>query len=290
MTQRRSRAWRARSFAGHWALEIGHSLVIGHWSLVIISSLVAAPVNPVPLLHAHAHNDYEHEHPLFDALEHGFCSVEADIFLVDGQLLVAHDREKVSPARTLQALYLDPLRERARKNGGRVFPNGPDVTLLIDVKSDAEETYAALRKVLEKYADVLTTFRGQSIETNAITVILSGNRPRTTLAAESMRYAALDGRLPDLDTNPPLALVPWISDDWTKHFTWRGKGPIPAEDRKTLGDLVERAHRQGRRVRLWGTADTPEVWRELRQAGVDLINTDDLAGVQRFLRSGEAHE
>src|SRR5436309_3466114 len=145
----------------------------------------------VPLLHAHAHNDYEHARPLFDALDHGFRSVEADIFLVDGQLLVAHDRDKVSPARTLQALYLDPLRERARKNRGRVFPNGPDVTLLIDVKSDAEETYAALRKVLEKYADVLTTFRGQSIETNAITVILSGNRPRTTLAAESVRHAAL---------------------------------------------------------------------------------------------------
>src|SRR2546426_2569122 len=157
MTKRWTRLGR---LAGHWALVIGHSLVIGywslvighwslvigHWSLVIISSLVAAPSPPVPLLHAHAHNDYEHARPLFDALDHGFCSVEADIFLVDGQLLVAHDREKVSPARTLQALYLDPLRERARKNDGRVFPNGPDVTLLIDVKSDAEETYAALRK------------------------------------------------------------------------------------------------------------------------------------------------
>src|SRR2546430_8556980 len=111
---------------------------------------------PLPLRHAHAHNDYEHARPLFDALEQGFCSVEADIYLVNGQLLVAHDRDKVSPARTLEALYLDPLRERVKKNGGKVFPNGPDVTLLVDVKSDAEETYAVLRKVLESYTGILT--------------------------------------------------------------------------------------------------------------------------------------
>src|SRR2546429_9713318 len=149
---------------------------------------------PTPLLHAHAHNDYEHERPLFDALERGFCSVEADIYLVDGKLLVAHDRKDVSPARTLQALYLDPLRDRVKKHGGRVFPGGPDVTLLIDVKSEAEETYVALRKVLEGYSEVLTTFHTNAIRTNAITVVISGNRPQATLAAEPVRRAAIDGR------------------------------------------------------------------------------------------------
>src|SRR5258708_18978619 len=54
----------------------------------------------VPLTRVHAHNDYEHKRPLFDALDDGFCSVEADIFLVDGQLLVAHTRTSVKPGRT----------------------------------------------------------------------------------------------------------------------------------------------------------------------------------------------
>src|SRR5205823_1389292 len=128
-----------------------------------------------------------------------------------------------------------------------------------------------LRKLLEQYADVLTTFRTNTIQTNAIIVILSGNRPQATLAAEAFRRAAIDGRLADLDRNPPLALMPLISDNWGNHFKWRGRGPFPAEERAKLKALVERAHRQGRRVRLWATADVPEVWRELRQAGVDLI-------------------
>ena len=85
-----------------------------------------AHADPKPLIHAHAHNDYEHQHPLLDALDQGFCSVEADIYLVEGQLLVAHNRKDVKPERTLQALYLDPLRERAKRNGGRIYPNGPE--------------------------------------------------------------------------------------------------------------------------------------------------------------------
>src|SRR5438128_8490223 len=93
-----------------------------------------AAVKPLP--QAHAHNDYEHKRPLWDALDRGFCSVEADIYLVNGQLLVAHSRQGVKPERTLQSLYLDPLRERVKKNGGRVYAGGPEVTLLVDIKSD----------------------------------------------------------------------------------------------------------------------------------------------------------
>ena len=80
---------------------------------------------PKPLPAAHAHNDYLHKRPLLDALAHGFCSAEADIFLVDGVLLVAHERASLDKNRTLKALYLDPLLERTRKNSGRVHPGGP---------------------------------------------------------------------------------------------------------------------------------------------------------------------
>src|SRR5437660_4910717 len=102
----------------------------------LILAALADPPAPavVPLRRAHAHNDYEHARPLLDALDHGFCSVEADVHLVDGELLVAHTRFQVKKGRTLQALYLDPLRERAKKNGGRVYPGGPEFVLLVELK------------------------------------------------------------------------------------------------------------------------------------------------------------
>ncbi len=63
----------------------------------------------VLLPQAHAHNDYQHARPLKDALEHGFCSVEADVFPVRDQLLVGHSVLELRRARTLTDLYLKPL-------------------------------------------------------------------------------------------------------------------------------------------------------------------------------------
>lgn len=237
-----------------------------------------------PLSVAHAHNDYLHEHPLLDALKHGFTSVEADVFLVDGDLLVAHTREELDPARTLKSLYLEPLRERVRGNQGHVFVADETFHLLIDIKSDAQPTYRELAKLLSEYSDIISVVRDGKREIKAVDVTISGNRPHALMAAEPVRYAGVDGRLSDLDSDLPNHFMPLISDNWTLHFEWRGTGPISDAERSKLQSIVQRTHASGRRIRFWGTVDAPAMWRELHMSGVDLINTDDLAGLEKFLR------
>jgi len=241
-----------------------------------------APPDAKPLLHAHAHNDYEHKRPLFDALDHGFCSVEADIYLVGNRLLVAHNKSDVKPERTLQALYLDPLRERVKRNGGRVYANGPECTLLVDIKSDWHALYPVLRRTLTDYAEILTTFSENEIHTNAIRVILSGNRALEMFTNQPIRYAAMDGTLDYLKSDKPAGLLPWISSNWGQSFKWSGQGAISAEEKLKLKDIVQQAHAKGRLVRFWGGPDQENFWREMIKDGVDLINTDDLSGLQKF--------
>ncbi len=255
--------------------------------LLLLSALVLSAAEPVPLPRAHAHNDYEHARPLLDALDRGFASVEADVWLVDGVLLVAHDRKDVKPGRTLASLYLDPLRDRVRKNGGAVYVGGPPVVLLVDVKSEAVATYAVLHDQLAGYTEMLTTFREGRVESRAVTVIVSGNRAQKEMAAQSVRHAFVDGRGVDLENNPPATLVPWVSENWQKLSPWRWQGAMPPEARLALRAWIDRAHGQGRRVRFWNTPDRPEVWRTLIEAGVDFVGTDDLAGLQRFLSEAE---
>ena len=236
-----------------------------------------------PLPQAHAHNDYEHKRALLDALDHGFCSVEADIYLTNGALLVAHDADKVDPKRTLEALYLEPLRQRVKQNGGSVHSNGPPFMLLIDFKTEAQSTYAALRPLLETYREMLTKFTSSEARTGAVTIVLSGNRPIQTVASERERWVGIDGRLPDLDENPSPQLVPLVSDNWTKYFQWRGQGALSESERAKLKTFVERAHAKGHRIRFWAVPDAEAGWRAMRDAGVDLINTDNLPGLQQFL-------
>jgi hypothetical protein len=209
--------------------------------------------------------------------------VEADVFLVGDELRVGHTRLDLRPGRDLEKLYLAPLRERVRANGGRVYPGGPTVYLLIDVKTDARPTYAALDKVLARYRDILSETRDGKFEKRAVTVVVSGNRDRETITGQKLRYAGLDGRPGDLDSDVPAHLLPWVSANWTLTFRWRGAGPIPEAERKKLRDYVAQAHRRGRLVRFWATPESPAVWRELLDAGVDLVNTDKLAELQKFL-------
>jgi glycerophosphoryl diester phosphodiesterase len=239
---------------------------------------------------AHAHNDYEHRRPLQDALDRGFNSVEADVWLVDGELRVAHDLADAKPGRNLESLYLKPLADRVRENHGQVYKQGRDFQLLIDIKSDGPSTYAAVDQALQKYRGISTVFIDGRVLQGAVTSVISGNRPLDVLKAQKVRYAGYDGRLTDLQSGMPASLMPLVSDNWTNNFTWNGIGPMPAAERTKLHDIVVTAHHAGYRVRFWATPDAPgaareALWSELAAAGVDHINTDDLHGLEDFLRN-----
>lgn len=238
-----------------------------------------------PLPQAHSHNDYQQPRPLEDALAQGFCSVEADIFLVGEDLLVGHYKSDLKPGRTLQALYLEPLKKRVLANGGRVYPGGPTFHLLIDLKTDSEPIYKRLKEVLKGYQDLLTRFDQDRTTLAAISITLSGDRPKQILLTENPRWAAYDGNLDDMGKGINVHQMPLVSANWTASFKWRGLGDFPEEERIKLRGFVAQAHKDKHRLRFWGAPDMEPAWRELQKAGVDLINTDHLPELARFLNA-----
>ncbi len=105
---------------------------------------------------------------------------------------MAHDRADVDPRRMLRSLYLDTLAERVRRNGGTVYRHESQrqnsrivagrkrqpLLLLVAVKSDAEATDRVLREILRDYAHMLTLSSDDVRREGAVTVVVSGNRPR----------------------------------------------------------------------------------------------------------------
>ncbi|MEU5770951.1 phosphatidylinositol-specific phospholipase C/glycerophosphodiester phosphodiesterase family protein [Streptomyces asoensis] len=244
---------------------------------------------PQPLWRAHAHNDYEHPRPLLDALDHRFGSVEADIFLVDGELLVAHSADRLDPARTLDSLYLAPLAARVRAGHGSVYPgHRQPLQLLIDIKTEGASTYLELDRRLGRYKGLFTTYAHGRVRPGAVTAVISGDRAaRAPMEAQTVRRAFYDGRLTDLGTSR-ASFASLISDNWTLNFTWSGVGAFPEAERQKLRSIVRTAHARGQRVRFWATPDLAgpardALWSELLDAGVDHLNTDDLAGLEAFL-------
>ncbi|MFE2883261.1 phosphatidylinositol-specific phospholipase C/glycerophosphodiester phosphodiesterase family protein [Streptomyces sp. NPDC059272] len=250
---------------------------------------------PRPLWRAHAHNDYEHPRPLLDALDHRFGSVEADIFLVGDQLLIGHDATELDPSRTLESLYLEPLSALVKANHGSVYRGWRrPLQLLIDIKTEGSSTYLELDRHLQRYKHLFTTYAHGRVHPGAVTNVISGDRAaRIPMETQTVRRAFYDGRLTDLGSSAPASFISLISDDWQANFTWLGTGPFPDAERQRLRSIVRQAHAHGQTVRFWNTPDVAgpardALWAELFAAGVDFLNTDDLAGLEAFLDARRA--
>ncbi|MEZ4905636.1 MAG: phosphatidylinositol-specific phospholipase C/glycerophosphodiester phosphodiesterase family protein [Spirosomataceae bacterium] len=244
-------------------------------------------VNPnvIPLPNAHAHNDYEQSRPLWDALSHGFTSIEADVYLINDTLFVSHERPTFNnPAQTLENLYLKPLMAHIQQNQQQVYAGYKGLFyLMIDFKTEAESTYKALEKLLQNYRPILTTYQGNKVKNGLINVFISGNRPIETLKKSKERLASLDGRPANLGQKLSPSLMPVVSDNYANHLSWRGKGEMPDTQFQKLTQLVQSVHAEGKKLRLWACPEDPIVWQKLREAGADFISTDQLELVRDFL-------
>jgi hypothetical protein len=260
-----------------------------HLKLLLVFVLAVIGINcsaqSIALPNGFAHNDYCHKRPLYEALENGFTNIEADIFLEDDNLIVAHVFPFLRESKTLERLYLKPLLERVRKNNGTVYAGyDKPVILMIDIKTGANNTYQALRPVLEKYRSMLSAYENGKVVNRAVTVVLSGHKPYKLIESEKNRLAFIDEDLHrvarDTVTNNVFKMA---SCKYSSLIKWNGLGDIPGAEKEKLLAFVAMAHKMGTKVRLWASPEKKVVWDELLSCGVDLINTDQLPALKNYL-------
>lgn len=230
-----------------------------------------------PHLNAHAHNDYEHVRPLFNALDNGFTSVEADVHLIDGQLLVSHNKPG-KESRSLDQLYFYPLDSLVARNG-RIFQNyDQPFYLMIDLKTDAKTTYEAVNLLLGRYSRLRCQDKFCPVR-----IFVSGNRPLDKIGSSETKGLAFDGRPEDLGKGYSTDDMPVISDHYKNWSNWSGHQKSTPHDLQRIRDLAHRVHAEGKKLRLWAIPDNELAWEELLGAGVDIINTDKLKELNEFL-------
>jgi hypothetical protein len=228
---------------------------------------------------AHSHNDYERKRALMDAYDQQFGSVEADIFLVNDSLFVAHNLKDVKPGRTLQALYLNPISDLVKKNDGNIYPQKDvPLQLLIDLKTSGEETLAALIRDLEPHQKLLAP-------TGLVKIVVSGNVPDPATFEKYPSYIYFDGRPEVAYTPAQLAHIGLISQAFQKYSGWNGEGPLPEKERKNIQKMINQSHDLGKKVRIWATPDNINSWKTMMALGVDYLNTDKVIEMGDYLRT-----
>jgi len=243
--------------------------------LINAIQLTAQPVN-YTTANAHSHNDYEQAEPFYSAWRNGFGSIEADVFLQDDKLLIAHESKELKAGNTLQKLYLDPLQKIMTINKG--FPyadSSKELQLLIDVKTDSIYTLNKLIEILQHYPSI--------IQSNKIKITISGSRPSPDSFSIYPSYIYFDGVLVKKYSAEALSKIIMLSDNFKNFSLWNGEGSIAPKEVEAIRNAIKKAHKSGKKVRFWNAPDNEGGWKFFMQQQADYINTDHISALTKFL-------
>lgn len=228
----------------------------------------AAAQQPVMI---HSHNDYARRVPFYQAYAQQVASIEADLFLRDGQLLVGHDPEDLFADMTFEKLYVEPLVMLFARNGGRAWAGSDEnLQLMVELKSETAPTLRAVAEMLGRWPGVFDP----AVNPRAVRVTVTGRVPAPDEFAQYPAWIGFDGQW-DVDyTSEQLERVALVSANFRNFSQWNGKGSIIPSELARLEEVIDRAHAWGKPVRFWGAPEGVTVYYTFHNLGIDYINTD----------------
>ncbi|TKD66976.1 alkaline phosphatase [Flavobacterium sp. ASW18X] len=210
----------------------------------------------------HSHNDYLQPIPFWTALSAGAHVVEADVFVHNNTLKVAHTKDEIGNL-TLIKGYLEPMKVAAQKG----YFKEPFV-LMIDVK---EQPYKTLKVLLKELKSFKTLTDNKNIQ-----FLISGKRPKPEDFNAYPAYVQFDWQELDTPLSPQqLKKVGMVSVGFKEYSVWNGKGRLTHEDEHVVKEVIIKAKKLGKPFRFWGTPDNKTAWLEFQKIGVEVINTDN---------------
>ncbi len=210
-----------------------------------------------------SHNDYWRPVPFYSALAVGAISVEADVWLYNGTLYVGHEQSALTPARTFDSLYVQPILQVLHaqnpnstfvtgqtKNGVFDTSSGQTLYLFVDVKTDGPATWPFVVKALAplRSAGYLAKVNGTTVTAGPVTVIGTGNTPLSQVQGVSPRDYFWDAPIPTLNStfgNITADVSPIASTDFAVQFGTVANGTFNSTQAALLKSQIAVAHRKG---------------------------------------------
>ncbi|KAM0788973.1 hypothetical protein ACM66B_003046 [Microbotryomycetes sp. NB124-2] len=252
------------------------------------------------LLHNDGQSLYVNHALLKSSLQDGVSHFVIDVWLVDGELLVGHDKDNLSSERTLSSMYLEPLQGLLSQSSPRSsFSFTPHhrrrsstalaslatkymtrpLLLLLNLRTDPVTTFQFLLHYLLPLVDasLLTTYYANSAQTEQGLVTVACTDGQDALKAEvaslAPRYVFLAAMLDEEDRNWNKEVCTFVTAEMSEVLgatteDLASKG-LSSEQASKITSLVERVHGRGAKLRIGGTEGNESLSQHLVQLGVD---------------------
>ncbi len=249
--------------------------------LVVLWLGIAGPVSARPPMRIHSHNDYRQRVPFYQAYAQQVASIEADVYLYEGKLLVGHDVEDLRPEMSFEALYVEPLVTLFARNGGQAFRDSDCLLqLMIELKSASDPTLRAVAALLVRWPEVFDP----AVNPRAVRVTVTGRVPTPERFDDYPSFICFDGNWKSVYTQEQLKRVALVSCNFRDFSQWNGKGSIVPVEERRLREAIDRAHEWGKPIRFWNAPEGITVYYTFYNLGIDYVNTDKPEACAAFFR------
>jgi glycerophosphoryl diester phosphodiesterase len=221
----------------------------------------------------HSHNDYSRPEAFYHAFNAGAGAIEADVYLRNGKLVVAHDTTAAKQLLSLDKMYLQPILKEFK---ARPRP----LNLVIDLKGAYTPILAELLEELKPLKNLIHS----GISNNPLSIIITGNRPPPSEYSKYPPYITFDDDLQLPHTPSQWKRVAQVSLNFENYSKWKGEGTLPPVDEKVLKSIIHAVHASGKKIRFWAAPDNKTGWQKLIELNADILSTDKIDELKETLK------
>lgn len=220
----------------------------------------------------HSHNDYSRPEAFYHAFNAGAGAIEADVYLRNGKLIVAHDTSAAKQLLSLDKMYLQPILKEFKT---RARP----LNLVIDLKGAYAPILSELLEELKPLKHLIRSGKNNK----PLSIIITGNRPPPDVYNAYPRYITFDDDLQLPHTTEQWKRVAQVSLNFENYSKWRGEGTLPLVDGRVLKSVINAIHASGKKIRFWAAPDNKAGWQKLMELNADILSTDKIDELKQML-------
>lgn len=255
--------------------------------IILLVQLSFSQKNAKPIISA---RNYSNQSELWESIGNGILNYQVDVMYIYGKLYVTPLMPDSAKHKlpTLTEAYLYPLYNQFKKNNGEIIPGySGDIFLILNFTAQPTQIYKQLAIEMRPFSDMLTYKVDGAEHQGKLRILIKDKAQLEKINNIKPSFLGLVGNLSDIDKNADSNQMPLIEVDFSELTAWRGTGNIPFEDFTKIKALVDKVHKQNKKITIANCPTHKAVAELIQTSKADFMTTSEATRVAGFFETAK---